>query len=118
MKKLIVLFTVIALSTGVGFAQKQEKKEKKQEVVEFKLNEVICPNCKRKIDNNIAFEKGVTEITYGEDGSTVQVKYRTDRTDPKKLQAAFEKVKLEVVEVKPVVEQPAKKSEKKKETKK
>ena len=31
MKKLIVLFTVIALSTGVGFAQKQEKKEKKQE---------------------------------------------------------------------------------------
>ncbi|WP_298649385.1 heavy-metal-associated domain-containing protein [uncultured Proteiniphilum sp.] len=107
MKKIIALFTVIALSTGIGFAQKQQKKEKKQEVVEFTLNEVICPNCKRKIDNNIAFEKGVTGITYGEDGNTVQVKYRTDRTDPEKLQSAFEKVKLEVVEAKPV-EQPAK----------
>lgn len=108
MKKIIALFTVIALSTGIGFAQKQQKKEKKQEVVEFTLNEVICPNCKRKIDNNIAFEKGVTGITYGEDGSTVQIKYRTDRTDPEKLQSAFEKVKLEVVEAKPV-EQPTKK---------
>lgn len=104
MKKLIALFTVIALSTGIGFAQKQQKKEKKQEVVEFTLNEVICQNCKRKIDNNIAFEKGVTRITYGEDGSTVQVRYRTDRTDPEKLQTAFEKAKLEVVEVKPVEE--------------
>lgn len=103
MKKIIALFTVIALSTGIGFAQKQQqKKEKKQEVIEFTLNEVICPNCKRKIDNNIAFEKGVTGITYGEDGSTVQIKYRTDRTDPEKLQSAFEKVKLEVVEAKPV----------------
>ena len=108
MKKIIALFTVIALSTGIGFAQKQQKKEKKQEVVEFTLSEVICANCKRKIDNNIAFEKGVTGITYGEDGSTVQIKYRTDRTDPEKLQSAFEKVKLEVVEAKPV-EQPAKK---------
>lgn len=108
MKKIIALFTVIALSTGIGFAQKKEKKENKQEVVEFTLNEVICPNCKRKIDNNIAFEKGVTGITYGEDGSTVQIKYRINQTDPKKLQSAFEKVKLEVVEAKPV-EQPAKK---------
>lgn len=108
MKKLIVLFTVIALSTGIGFAQKQQKKEKMQEVVEFTLNEEICPNCKRKIDNNIAFEKGVTGITYSENKSKVQVKYRTDRTDPEKLQSAFEKVKLEVVEAKPV-EQPEKK---------
>lgn len=102
MKKLITLFTIIALSTGVGFAQKQQKKEKKQEVVEFRLEEVICQNCKKKIDNNIAFEKGVTGITYGEDGNTVQIKYRTDRTDAKKLQTAFEKVKLNVVEAKPV----------------
>ena len=104
MKKLIALFTVIALTTGIGFAQKQEKKEKLQEVVEFTLNEEICPNCKRKIDNNIAFEKGVTAITYSEDKSKVQVKYRPARTDANQMQSAFEKVKLEVVEAKPVEE--------------
>lgn len=108
MKRLVILFTVISLSFGVGFAQKPSKKEKKQEVVEFTLGEQICQNCKRKIDNNIAFEKGVTAITYGEDGSTVQVKYRTDRTDAKKLQTAFEKVKLEVVDAKKVEQQPVK----------
>ncbi len=102
MKKLIALFTLIALSTGVGFAQKQQKKEKKQEVVEFRLDEVICPNCKKKIDNNIAFERGVTGINYGEDGNTVQIKYRADRTDAKKLQTAFERVKLNVVEAKTI----------------
>ncbi len=102
MKKLIALFTIIALSTGVGFAQKQQKKEKKQEVVEFRLDEVICPNCKKKIDNNIAFERGVTGINYGEDGNTVQIKYRADRTDAKKLQTAFERVKLNVVEAKTI----------------
>lgn len=99
---------MIALTTGIGFAQKQQKKEKKQEVVEFTLNEQICQNCKRKIDTNIAFEKGVTGITYGEEGNTVQVKYRADRTDPDKLKVAFEKVKLQVVEAKQV-EEPAKK---------
>lgn len=109
MKKLIALFTIIALSTGIGFAQKQQKKEKKQEVVEFRLDEVICPNCKKKIDNNIAFERGVTGINYGEDGNTVQIKYRADRTDAKKLQTAFERVKLNVVEAKPVEETEKKK---------
>lgn len=109
MKKLIALFTLIALSTGIGFAQKQQKKEKKQEVVEFRLDEIICPNCKKKIDNNIAFERGVTGINYGEDGNTVQIKYRADRTDAKKLQTAFERVKLNVVEAKPVEETEKKK---------
>ncbi len=109
MKKLIALFTIIALATGVGFAQKVQKKVKKEEVVEFRLDEEICQNCKKKIDNNIAFEKGVTAIKYGEDKSTVQIKYRADRTDTKKLQTAFEKVKLNVVEAKPVEEEKKKK---------
>lgn len=112
MKKLIAFFTMIALTTGMGFAQKQQKSEKKQETVEFTLNEEICVNCKRKIDNNIAFEKGVTGITYGENGNTVQVKYRADQTDAKKLEEAFKKVKLEVVEAKPVEESVKKTAEK------
>lgn len=105
MRKLIALLTIIVLSTGVGFAQQQQKKGKKQEVIEFRLDEVICPNCKKKIDSYIAFEKGVTGIKYGENDSTVQVKYRTDRTDAQKLQTAFEKVKLNVVETKNITEE-------------
>ncbi|MDR1742563.1 MAG: heavy-metal-associated domain-containing protein [Dysgonamonadaceae bacterium] len=99
MKKIIALFTIIALTTGLGFAQKKDsKKLKLKETVEFRLDEEICSNCKRKIDNNIAFEKGVTNIVYGKDGNSVQVTYRADKTDTLKLRKAFDKVKLNVIE--------------------
>lgn len=98
MKRLTFLLTAIILTTGIGFGQDKKKKEKTKETLEFRLNEHICANCKRKIDNYIAFEKGVTALKYGEDGSTVKVTFRTDKTDSLKLRNAFEKVKLEVVD--------------------
>ncbi|MDR1516810.1 MAG: cation transporter [Dysgonamonadaceae bacterium] len=100
MRKLVALFTIIALSTSVGFAQKKDTKKtaNQKETVQFRLDEEICPNCKHKIDNNIAFEKGVTNIVYGKDGNSVQVTYRSDKTDTLKLKKAFDKVKLNVIE--------------------
>ena len=98
MKKLVVLLMCVAVATGMGFSQnKNSKKAKLQETVEFRLGEEICSNCKRKIDNNIAFEKGVSKITYGENGNSVQVTYQTAKTDTLKLRKAFDKVKLNVV---------------------
>lgn len=102
MKKTVVFLMIIALSVGSmssAFAQKKEKNQNKEEVTAvFTLNEEICHNCKRKIDGYIPFEKGVTALAYGEDGSTVEVTFRSDRTDTLKLQKAFDKIKLAVVE--------------------
>ncbi len=92
---------IIALAvgnTGTAFAQKKEKKQDKEVTALFTLNEEICQNCKRKIEGFIPFEKGVTALAYNEDGTTVEVTYRTDRTDTLKLQKAFDKIKLEVLE--------------------
>ena len=85
MRKLTLLFIIMALSTGMGFAQKEQRRQKRQEVAEFRLNEDICSNCKRKIEGNIPFEKGVTALAYGDDGTTVKVAYRADKTDTLKL---------------------------------
>ena len=102
MKKTVVFLMIIALSVGSmssAFAQKKEKNQNKEEVTAvFTLDEEICHNCKRKIDGYIPFEKGVTALAYGEDGSTVEVTFRSDRTDTLKLQKAFDKIKLAVVE--------------------
>lgn len=102
MKKTVLLVMIVALSAGVTgptFAQKSEQKQKKEEVTAyFKLNEEICHNCKRKIEGYLPFEKGVTALAYGDDPTTVKVTYRADRTDTLKLQKAFHKIKLEVVE--------------------
>lgn len=109
MKKTIAIIITLVMATGVGFSQKIKTKAKKQDVVEFTLNEDICQGCKRKIDNNIAFEKGVTNIYYGEDGSTVQITFLPDRTDTLKLRQAFEKVKLEVVKTRLLTQEDKKK---------
>ena len=101
MKKTVLLLMIVALSTGstsTVYAQKKEHKQKEEVTALFTLNEEICHNCKRKIEGYRPFEKGVTALAYGDDGSTVEVTYRTDRTDTLKLQKAFNKIKLEVVE--------------------
>lgn len=101
MKKLVLLFAVIALSTGVSLAQKQQKKDNKKETVEFFVtSEEMCHNCVRKVNNNLPFEKGVTALDVNQEKNTVTVTYRKDRTSTEKLKEAFKKLNMEVAEVK------------------
>lgn len=102
MKKLIALFTIIVLTTGAVLAQNQKKNDSKknQETVEFVVtSEDICDNCVKKINNNIAFEKGVTGLNIDQANNLVKVTYRKDKTSPEKLKGAFSKIKMEVEEV-------------------
>jgi len=100
MKKMSVLFLILVLTTGIGWAQ-TPKKQTKKEVVRVKLDD-MCDHCVKKIDGNIAFEKGVTALDYDRPNNTVNVTYRTDKTDTTKLRKAFEKVKLNVLSIEKV----------------
>jgi len=101
MKRLVLLFTIVALSTGVTFAQKQQKKDDKKETVEFFVtSEEMCHNCVRKVNNNLPFEKGVTGLDVSQEKNTIRITYRKDRNSPEKLKAAIEKLNMKVEEVK------------------
>jgi mercuric ion binding protein len=101
MKRLVLLFTIVALSTGVTFAQKQQKKDDKKETVEFFVtSEEMCHNCVRKVNNNLPFEKGVTGLDVSQEKNTIRITYRKDRTSPEKLKAAIEKLNMKVEKVK------------------
>ena len=89
--------------TSMGFAQKP-KAEKKKETVEIRLDE-MCQNCVNKIDNYIAFEKGVTGLDINKENMSVNVTYWANRTDTTQLKKAFTKVKLNVEEMKMVKEE-------------
>ena len=102
MKKLVTLLLVFACITSMGFAQKP-KVEKKKETVEIRLDE-MCQNCVNKIDNYIAFEKGVTALDIDQEKMSVNVTYWANKTDTTKLKNAFTKVKLNVEEMKMVKE--------------
>lgn len=104
MKKIVLFMLVLASVSSAAFAQKtqKEKPKKNQETVEFVVtNEDICDNCVKKINNNIAFEKGVTGLNIDQENNLVKVTYRKDRTSAEKLKGAFSKIKIEVEEVKP-----------------
>ena len=107
MKKIVLILIACVGISGVVFAQKSEKKDtkKNQETIEFVVtNEDLCNNCVKKINNNIAFEKGVTGLDIDQANNLVKVTYRKDRTSPEKLKSAFSKIKMEVKEVEREVE--------------
>lgn len=95
------MIATIALSSGIGFAQKQPKKENRKDTVEFFVtSEEMCHKCVRKVNDNLPFEKGVTGLEVNQKKNTIRITYRKDRTSPDKLKAAIKKLNMEVEEVK------------------
>ena len=85
----ILLCVVFAFTCTTVSAQNAQKDTKK--TVTFVVS-MECENCVKKIEKNIAFERGVTDLKCELPSKTVQVTYRTDRTTEEKLVAAFKKI--------------------------
>lgn len=71
----------------------------KNQKVLFSVN-MDCEKCQKKIEKNIAFEKGVKAIDVKLDEKTVAITYDDSKTDVAKLQKGFKKIGYEAVEVK------------------
>lgn len=59
--------------------------------VTFKVQQMECPNCEKKVKNNIRFEKGVKSIQTNVEQRTVIITYDADKTNVTRLQTAFKK---------------------------
>ena len=53
---------------------------------------IRCNNCKKKIESNIAYEKGVKDLEVNLEDKTVTITYRSDKTDSEKLRDALQKL--------------------------
>ena len=58
-----------------------------------------CDHCVKKIEKNIAFEKGVTDLKCDLSTRTVVVTYRADKTSATRLVSAFKKIEMDAVPV-------------------
>jgi len=85
-----LLFSVFFIS-GTQILSAQGKKNKR-EIVELLVPEMHCQNCQKKIEKNIAFEKGVTDLKVDLENKVVTVTYRIDKTTVEKLISAFKKI--------------------------
>jgi Cu2+-exporting ATPase len=94
MKRILFIMLFAGFLIAPVIAQDASKKDPK-ETVTFVVKNMDCENCVKKIEKNIAFERGVTDLKCELPSKTVKVTYRTDRTTEAKLVAAFKKIGYE-----------------------
>jgi Cu2+-exporting ATPase len=94
MKRILFMMLCAAIAFPVAFAQQDARRETR-ETVTFFVKDMDCANCVKKVEKNIAFERGVTDLQCELPAKTVKVTYRTDRTSEDKLVAAFKKIGME-----------------------
>ncbi len=78
--------------SSVSVSDNKDKKERKKvETVTFDTN-LHCKNCVKKVQENIAFEKGVKDLEVSLEKQTITVKYDPAKTSADSLAAAVRKL--------------------------
>lgn len=82
---------------GIGSTVAQDKKEVKsdKETITFDVS-MTCENCQKRIEKNIAFERGVTDMKIDLEKKTVKIEFKKSQTTVEKLKAAIEKLGYKV----------------------
>lgn len=93
MKKFILTF-IVCLFTFSLYAKDI------QELVVTTIPQMSCQNCENKIKGNLRFEKGIKKIETNLAEQRVTIEYDAEKTDPQKIEKAFDKIgyKVEVIE--------------------
>ncbi|MDH6533718.1 cation transporter [Parabacteroides sp. 52] len=94
MKRIILVALCAVFTFSLAYAQDGKKKSNK-ETLTFKVEGMDCANCVKKIEKNIAFAKGVTDLKCDLPTRTAEVTYRSDKTSEAKLKEAFKKIGME-----------------------
>lgn len=84
------MLTVLMMSASTALA-------KEFRVVVFKVEQMMCQNCEKKVKENIRFEKGLKSLQTDLEKKTVTITYDPEKTDVKKLKEGFKKFKYEAV---------------------
>ena len=87
---------LIALLLGTMLVYGNPKSERMTAVFHV---EISCDNCVKRIQDNIAFEKGLKDMRIDKDQQTVTLTWDPEKTDTTMLKQAFEKIKKPVVRI-------------------
>lgn len=86
----IVISLFLALLSYTAMAATPDNNDHKAEVT-F-LVSMTCQSCQQRIEEKIAFEKGVKKLTVNLEQKTVIIVYDTRKTSPDTLKAAIRKL--------------------------
>ena len=92
MKHSLILMLVVTMFVVTTTAA---EKKKQMETAVFHV-EIHCDACVKKIQDNIAFEKGLKDMTIDKRTETVTLTWDPQETDTTTLKTAFEKIRKPV----------------------
>ena len=92
-KRWMATCVVALLSVAAVFA-------KDIRVVVFKVSQMHCEKCEKKVKDNMRFEKGLKDIATEVKTKMVTITYDAEKTNVKNLQAGFNKFNYEAEFVK------------------
>ena len=87
--KIFTLCALLLLSLSTTNAAIFEKNKK--ETITF-LVSMTCENCQKRIESNIPYEKGVTDLKVNLPKKLVTIEFRSDKTSADQLKAAFKEM--------------------------
>jgi copper chaperone CopZ len=93
MKTLTKLFIVAIVCLAQASCAQSTKSE-----IKIKTS-AVCGMCKDKIEKELPFEKGITEVTLDSETKICTVKYKADKTNPEKIRLAISKIGYDADEV-------------------
>ena len=102
MKKFLAFIIVAAMAVTSAFAADSAADQKRGKKSKAELKEVTwtvnlhCENCVEKVNENLAFEKGVKDLKVSLEEGTVYIKYDSSKTSEETLAAAMKKLGYEV----------------------
>ena len=89
MKTKILALCTLLLVAVAHISAKDHNKHK--DTVTY-LVSMTCEKCQKRIESNIPFEKGVTDLKVDLPKKLVTIEYRTDKTNPEKLKNALKEM--------------------------
>ena len=99
MKRILTVMICAIFTLSLVSAQDMQKKDAKV-TTKFLVTNMDCENCVKKVEKQIAFERGVTDLKCDLKTKSIEVTYRTDRTSDEKLIAALKKIDMQAEVIK------------------
>ena len=87
MKQLVIIMVMILMVSGlpIGFARKNDA------FVKIRTS-AVCGQCKDRIEQGLAFEKGIKNVTLDVDTKIAAVTYNPEKTNPAKIRSLISKL--------------------------
>ena len=87
---ILTLSALIFVSAG-AFAQ-DDKTTKKVTEITFSIPDLDCPNCQKKLEAKLPYEKGVRDLKIDLAGKTIWFSYEEGKTNKESLAKALDKL--------------------------